>query len=289
MNFSLTTKRGLSRAERSDQIQTQINANEIHQCAVEGCAILRNGVGRFCLKHKRRQHQVGHASHRVPSKSEIQSSERIVRNWLAQMTPEEHDMHGRLTEQWVRSMQKPPNLALPPGRVQRNFSHQQKADIVLAWATKIDVDLEGLLIRSAALQLWGRLHYRGRARERDRFLWTQAGRWLSYRSAIVQRRTRIQYRAVEIRSPYGKYEGSQRLPVEYVDVQRWETVGPVKAQIGKRAADGISYVLGSDWIDLALAQVRLTDYLSPMPRNGRLSQSGKCGEKPCGLCPVADQ
>ena len=152
MNFSLTTKRALSRAERSDQIQTQINVNQIHQCAVEGCASQRNGVGRFCLKHKRRQHQVGHASHRLPSQQEIQRAERVVRNWLAQMTPEEHDVHLRLTKQWVRSMQKPPNLALPPGRVQRNFSHQQKADIVLAWATKIGVNLEGLLIRSAALQ-----------------------------------------------------------------------------------------------------------------------------------------
>ena len=168
------------------------------------------------------------------------------------MPPDERALHRQLTEQWIRSVQKPPILALSPGRVQRNFSHQLKADIVMAWATKLEVDLEGLLIRYAALQLWARGHYQGRSRERERFLWTQAGRWLSYRAAIVQRRLRIQYRDVEIRSPYGKYEGSQRLPVEYVDVQRWETVGPVKAQIGKRAADGINYVFGLDWIDRAL-------------------------------------
>jgi hypothetical protein len=239
MNVEYTQSRAVSPIARHQDIIQRKTINELNTCNAPECHEKRNGVGRYCIAHRNRLRETGHAWHPRPVKTQVQRMEKVIARFVAWLSERDRKLHDGLLHRYAGILSKPFTMAILP---QRNYTQRCKADIVLGWSSKLGVDLNALIVRRAALALWAEACYVGQRKDLNRFLNTQAGCWLTTRADA---RRVIQSIIFEHAIIHGQ---STILKIPKPEIMRFTSSGTVRAEIGKRSQQAVREVFGVQWI-----------------------------------------
>ena len=239
MNVEYTQSRAVSPIARHQDIIQRKTINELNTCNAPECLEKRNGVGRYCIAHRNRLRETGHAWHPRPVKIQVQLMEKVIAGYVSGLSERDRKLHDILINRYAGILSKPFTMAILP---QRNYTQRCKADIVLGWARKLEIDLTALIIRRAALTLWAEVCYVGRRQDLNRFLNTQAGCWLTSRADARRVIQGITFEHVTI---HGQ---STILKIPKPEIMRFTSSGTVRAEIGKRSQQAVREVFGVQWI-----------------------------------------
>jgi len=192
---------------------------------------------------------IGHPTLKEPANKHLKPLEKIIRDEI-KLLPKKLRVQVESDLAYAqRKLRKPPSYAERPHRVQANYTQKTKADIIFGWATKQEIALSDLIIRRAALSLWGAVAYEGEETDKRRFLNTQCGLWLVRMVNMGHTHLRTRNVLTEDKTwPIGDPRRDRWVTVTEKEVFRYSMGGNVKQQIGKRAEAMMYEVLGTHWI-----------------------------------------